>query len=42
MKRSVYTTVNVLVKKFLDHNEDGYEETFKKNKMSAVPGDKIL
>ena len=25
-----------------DHNDAGYEEIFKKNKLSAVPGDKIL
>jgi len=27
---------------FSDHNDTVYEETFKKNKLSAVPGEKIL
>ena len=41
MKISMYDSKSI-GEEFLDHNDAGYEETFKRNKLPAVPGDKIL
>ena len=41
MKISMYNSKSI-GEEVSDHNDAGYEDTFKKNKLSAVPDDKIL